>query len=597
MAIVKYRRRFETNSLLDVELWAFKNGLTVEQGGLGKAKHFENIVRELWPWFVWEDDFGPLGVPQEQVKALCENDVVGFTSGASSIKSDILAKWALVNWFADPVNTLVIVVSTSAKDAAQRIWGHIVRDWRYCRKNNKSVGKLIESMSIIKLSEKTDGEAASDNSSICLVAAGGEFANDALKRLEGKKNKRVFLVLDELQDCSATVIQEAIWNLNVNDYFHVAAAGNASDRSDPHGQFLKPLDGDWNSVNIGTHTWKIKVGTKEGIAIHFDGEDSPNMKRFLAGRPQLPFMRKAEEYMIAKQTLGEDSAQFLRQFRGFWSSKTDQTNYIVTDASLSVHRAYEILGEGFHWQSTPTGVLGIDPSYSEGGDRFEVMPIYWGLCTDGVWCLYFDKSILITPKPAPGESRDYAAIRQCKEIAMERGIGPRNVGMDASAGTPLLSIAHKEWSQEILAVPFGGAPTDLPVSMYDNRLASQLYANKTSELAYVFVEFLNNNHVRGVRPDHAKELTNRQFEQVTGGKIRIESKGKMKKRLGFSPDIADAGAVGLAVIRERLMIKAGVSSGPAAGAGDWRALQKRRDVVSRSMQARQRPAGGILWGA
>lgn len=598
MSIIRYGREFAPIngrewSLLEIELIAFREGFTIESGGLGKARHMQNLIRELAPNFVWEDDFGPIEVPQEQIEALCEYNVVGFTAGASMIKSAILAWWAILNWFADPLNTLVIVVSTSAQDARQRIWGAIVNNWRQCRKAGKSMGKLVESMSIIKLSDKTDGDAASDNSSICLVAAGAEFQEDALKKLQGRKNKRVFLVLDELQDCSPLVVKEAIWNLNANDYFHVSAAGNASDRNDPHGQFLMPVGG-WTTISTKTHRWKIKVGTQEGVAIHFDGEDSPNMKRFLAGRSQLPFMRKAEEYLAAKQHLGEESPQFLRQFRGFWSSRLDQSNYIVTDATLAARRAYDTLGQGFAWQSSPVSVMGIDPSYSNDGDRFIVMIIDWGLCTDGVWRLYFKESIHLLPRPHPGESRDHAAVRECRQLAIDRNISPLNVGMDASAGTPLLSIAHKDWSPDILAVPFGGSPTDLQVSAFDKRQAKDVYANRTSELHYIFVEFLNFDQVRGVRPEHAKELCARQFELVVHGKVKIESKIAMKKRLGFSPDIDDGGAVGLAVIRERLKVLAGAGAAPSETMPeeqqDWRALQRRCDVKSRTMQ-RRRPAG------
>jgi len=570
MAIRKYGREFQTDSLLTIELWAFKVGLTEAQGGLGRHKHFENLVREVFPEFVWFKE------AYEQADALCNYTVSGFMAGASFAKSDLLAKYALFNWWCDPVNTLVILCSTTSMDAKQRCWGHLVRDFRKARGQNKSVGRLIESQSIIKLSEQADGVAASDNSSICLVAAGNEYKEDSLKRLQGRKNKRVCLLIDEGQDVSNDIIQTALWNLNANDHFEVHIAGNGASRYDTLGDFMKPVDG-WSSVNRYTHKWKINVMGREGLAIHFDAtaEDSTNMARFAQGLPQLPFLRKAEDIITAKAHLGENNATYMRQFVGFPPDQEGESNYIITDAALTAHDAYDRA----EWRTTPTELAGIDPSYSSEGDRFMFYHCRWGMSTQGIWTFEFYESIQIKPIPVPGETKDHANIRACKQIAEERHISPRMVGMDASAGSPLLSIAHQHWSPDILGVSFGGSPSDLPISLFDKRIASDVYANATSELAYVLVEFLNSGQIRGVKPDHAKELTSRKFEIVAGNKIRIEKKADVKKRLGFSPDISDSGAVALRVLRERLKIQAGSDVGSALGASsDWRALQRKRDV-------------------
>lgn len=574
MAIVKYGRRFETNSLLNVELFAFREGLAPAQGGLGRAKHFENIVREIWPEFTW------YSWAYEQAEALCEHKVSGFTSGASSSKSDLMAKYGIVSWMANPVETLVIICSTTAVDAKQRVWGHVVRDFRKARAAGKAVGKLIESQSIIKLSEAEDGIAASDNSSICLVAAGNDYKDDALKRLQGRKNKHVVLLIDEAQDVSATVVENALWNLSANDHFEVHVAGNASSRYDPHGVFMTPVEG-WSSVNRKTHKWKIRVGGKEGVAYHFDAtaEDSPNMQRFAQGLPQLPFLRKAEDSLSAKNHLGENNVTYLRQFCGWWPDSEGESNYIVTDAALTVHSAYDRA----EWKTPPTNIAGIDPAYSNDGDRFVLFHLKYGMTVFNIWTIEFYEALIIKARPVKGQELHYANIEACKRICAEREISPRHVAMDASAGSPLISIAHKEWSPEILGVQFGGAPSDLPISQFDKRIASDLYANRTSELAYVLVEFLNAGQIRGIKPDHAKELTARQYEIAAGNKTKIESKKDMKKRVGYSPDLADAGNIGLNLLRERLGVKAGAHSEQAIQSRvDWKELQKRRDVVSQT---------------
>jgi len=568
MSITAYGRIFETDSMLDVALYMFRT-----ETGPSRTKFFKAIVTELWADFTW------YSWAEEQAEALCEYEVSGFTSGASSSKSDIMAKFAIVSWFANPANTLVIVCSTSAKDSKSRIFGHITRDWRKARAAKKAVGNLIESQSIIRLSEKTDDFASSDNASICLVAAGSEFTNDALKRLEGRKAPHVILLIDELMDCSETIISTALWNLSANTKFEVHAAGNAASRFDPHGTFCKPVDG-WNSINKNTHRWKIKVGLREGIALHFDGsaEDAPNMVRYLQGLPQLPFLRKAEDVLAAKALLGESSPVYLRQFCGWWSAE-GETCFLVTEQALHSHEA----SERPEWASPPMELAGLDPSYSGEGDEFMFHHLRWGKATNGLWQLSSHEEIPVRAKPIPGETKDQAAIRECKRIAEERAISPRNIGMDNTGGNPLLSIAHMIWSTDILGVPFGGAPTELPISTFDKRLGRDVYANAVSELWGVFVEFLNGNQIRGIKPQMAKELMSRKYEYVAGMKLKVEKKSDMKRRLGYSPDRADAFMVGLRVLRERLKIQAG-SDQPQHSTGnkDWRALAKRRDVVTQS---------------
>jgi hypothetical protein len=574
VAIVAYGRQFETDSMLDIELWCFKSRLTVEKGGLGRTGHFIRICKEIWPSFDWHE------WALEMAQALCEYDISGFTSGASSGKSEILAKFVLVSWFCDPSHTLCIVCSTTVVDARQKIWAHVVRNFREARAAKKSVGCIVESMNIIRLSEKTDGMAASDNASISLVAAGDAFKDDALKRLQGRHQKNVLLALDELQDCSQEIITTALGNLSANEHFEVHAAGNASSRFDAHGIFLAPVEG-WNSINRFTKKWKIRAAGKEGMAYHFDGTapESPNVKRAAAGLPQIAYLRTAEASAIAKITYGETSAVYLRQYVGFWTESEGESNFLVTEQSLTSHEAFDRP----EWQSAPMELAGIDPSYSSEGDEFIFHHLRWGKATNGLWQLTSHEEIPIRATAAPGETKDHANIRECKRIAKERSISPSNIGMDNTGGNPLLSIAHMHWSSEILGVPFGGSPTELPISMFDKRLGKDVYANAVSELWGVFVEFLNSGQIRGIKPKMAKELTARKYELVAGGKLKVEKKTEMKKRLGYSPDRADSFMVALRVLRERLKIQAGSDQQQSASTNyGWRELARKRDVVTKS---------------
>lgn len=55
----------------------------------------------------------------------------GVSGCASSGKSMLGAVYGLVNWMSDPINTMVLMTSTSLKESGKRIWGHAQRLWTF----------------------------------------------------------------------------------------------------------------------------------------------------------------------------------------------------------------------------------------------------------------------------------------------------------------------------------------------------------------------------------------------------------------------------------------------------------------------------------
>src|SRR5687767_10514558 len=114
--ITRYGRTWPKGmTLLNIELAAFKLGLSPEEGGLGKAQHFKNIVNVLLPkgsrkhfsWTPWAE---------RMLEAACQNKYLAVAGCASSGKTEFFALWGIVNFLADPLNTLVLVTSTSLKE-------------------------------------------------------------------------------------------------------------------------------------------------------------------------------------------------------------------------------------------------------------------------------------------------------------------------------------------------------------------------------------------------------------------------------------------------------------------------------------------------
>ena len=553
---------------LRLEMDAFLMGLTPEEGGLGKATHYRNVVSTIWPTYSWHkwaelraQAFCKVNVEEDiQTGNKFVRSVTGLAGGTDSGKSYDMAAWALVNWFVDPLNTMVIVVSTSKIDAKQRIWAALVKMYREAHAVGIAAGRLIESMDIIKLSDE-EGKAidpnvgVSDASSIMLLAAGDEYKDDAQKRLQGKKNRRIVLVIDELQDCSSSVINEAVWGFKGAQELHVVGAGNPSSIFDPHGKFCEPIKG-WMSVDEETPNWKIKVAGIEGLALRFDSEkDNPNQQSFDKGKGlRYPFLPKPNDVAVAKKELGELNPQFWRKFRGFWPPADADDCTIVSDILLARHGALDKP----IWDGTPKDIAGIDPSYTEGGDRFVFTHMKWGKLISGKWAIALEKQYVLNRRAGSQEDFQYEMIQQIHDLSMKLGIPNQWMGVDASAGGIFWSIGERELLRGWHAVSFAGAASDLPVSaQYAMRneatgkpqVGKELFHNMSSELCFVSRYFLECEQLKGITPDLAWEMTQRKYVRRTR-KIIIESKTDMKKRIGKSPDLFDSFSVGLFVARK-----------------------------------------------
>lgn len=561
--ITKYGRQWSIDGRditpLDVELAAFRIGHHPTHGGLGKAIHYKRCVEAIWgreyDWHSWA---------QKKAQALCSANAVGFVGCKDSGKSEDLATWILCNWFADPVNTLCIVTSTDNKSAEQRIWGAIVRRYRQaCNNLGMEIGRLVSSQHIIKLDDSEYEVGA--NSSISLVAAGDQYKEEALKKLQGRKNKRIFLVLDELQDCSPDVTEKAVWNLKGKGVFHVAAACNANSILGPEGKFFEPANG-WMSVDEETETWQINVAGIKGIALHMDGEKSPNNEHFeKTGKIKYSYLIKPDDVASAKASLGPTSPTYRRQYKGFWPSADVDQDHVFTEILIKKHHALE--KADWPYESRPHKLLGVDPSFTSGGDRFVCTYGEYGKALNGLWTLNIVQQYTLNrPKPKEGEEEEYAyaMLTEVVKLKEKLGIDNENIGVDSSAGGLFWAMGQRGLLKGWLPVDFSGSPSDKPISaaekMRDEEgeevMPKDLFVNRTTELMYVLRYFMESNQLRGVTPELAREMVLRKFTH-RGKKIILESKKDMKKRVGFSPDLLDSAEIFADVARERFKAVAG----------------------------------------
>jgi len=147
-------------------------------------------------------------------------------------------------------------------------------------------------------------------------------------------------------------------------------------------------------------------------------------------------------------------------------------------------------------------------------------------------------------------------------------------------------VVSEVWSPKVLRVQFGGKASELPVSEDDKTPAHKKYANRVSELWFGAHSLMKSGQIRGVDPDMAREMCEREYTTDKSGgdlRMRVESKEDMKARTGGrSPDVADAGFILVELCRERLKLVPSRRDG-SSGNQRWLKQARRMDAVSSSV--------------
>lgn len=561
----QYRLRTRLNlNALSLELYCYR--YWHDKSGLGKAGHFRKVVELLWgekspKHFVWH----PWA---EQANDVTHRyNFVAISGCGSSGKTDFGAIFALVSWLSDPMNTLVLVTSTGLKEARKRVWGSIVEYWQAAP---GLPGKLLDSVGLIRTD---DGSGIfSDKRGIALIAGERSHEREAVGKIIGAKNKRVVLVADELPDITPAIMEAAFSNLTTNPEFQILALGNFKSRYDPFGEFVRPKSG-WNSITVESEEWE----TQNGYCLHWDGLKSPNI---LAGEDIWPIYN-SKNLQRHKALYKETQAMFWRMCRSF-EAPVGLDNAIYNEMDLTAGNAYD---RDIIWEADPIKVSGLDPSFTNGGDRCVQWIASMGKDRTGHKVLLYDKRYLLRENVEnKQQSRSFQIADQFRRNCEREGVKPEHAAVDATGpGVAFYEIVASTWSNQVLAVDFSGLPSQVQAGDYGHKTARELYDRRVSELWYSGVEFLKHGQLKGVDDELARELKARKYDTVKGAdgdKIKVETKKAMKERLGFSPDLADAAFIVLDLCRSRLGFQP--ESGGRSSQNSWRQKLLKVDRIYRT---------------
>ena len=230
---------------------------------------------------------------------------------------------------------------------------------------------------------------------------------------------------------------------------------------------------------------------------------------------------------------------------------TDETEGIYSEAELTRSGAMKQVD----WSGTPVPIAGLDPAFTNGGDRCILYTGLVGYDTTGQYVCQLKEAIHLnddaTNKAVP---RTYQIVRQVKEECVKRNILAENLALDSTgAGSPFADVLSAEFGEQILRVSFGGKASDKRVSVNSKLIGQELYVNRVSELWFVGKEFIRTKQLFGISNDLAQEITGRNYDMIKGATLRmkIESKPEFKSRFGKSPDLADAAFLCLDMARQR----------------------------------------------
>jgi len=524
-------------SILTALLYGFAN----HESPSAKEYYFWRCCDELWNH---EDLPEPLMVRHPwatyMIRAAIENRYLAIGGSASSGKSHTMAAWGIINWLSQPADTLVLMTSTTLREARKRIWGSVM-----------SLLAVIDGApikirdSIGNAAYVNEKDVLIERAGLSLISAEKSKTKEAVGKFIGIKQKRVLLIGDELSELSEAILNAGLTNLSKNPYFQMIGMSNPNSRFDAFGVWSTPTDG-WESVDTNIDDeWETKWN---GKYIRLDGERSPNI---IAGKTIYPWLPTQEKLDEDRALLGMESRGYMRMVRAV---------FFDSDEATGIYSESEIASSGsmkkVEWQGNPVNVCGVDPAFTNGGDRTIMYTAKCGYDHTGQYVIEFGEAIHLnddaTNKAVP---RTYQIVQQIKDQCIKRKILPENVSVDATgAGAPFCDVLAGEWSHKFMRISFGGKPSDKRVSANSNKIGTELYVNRVSELWFVGKELMRTKQIFGVTSDLAQEITARNYDMVKSGSLRmkIESKPEFKSRFGRSPDLADAAFLALDCARQRL---------------------------------------------
>lgn len=537
-------------------------GRNKQQCGLGMFEHMMNARKLLWPERYrhrWTDL-----MYQEFIR----NDLTVLLGAASTQKTSHGVEFCLLSYWAKPNNTLVILSTINMDKLDIGVWAELKKLWAAAKDRHPELdGNIVEYKRAITTDNIEDGDVRDfRRGCICRPCyQSGKWIG--LGILAGTKQENIIYFCDELQ-FMAPAFSGSWPHLFANGNVKIIGSGNPKhDPYDELGKTAEPRDG-WNSMPEPQKTTVWDTKFMGGRCVNLVGTDSPNFD--VPENVPVPFpaliSRKFANRIAHDNEAGVESFEYYRLVKGVMKISFAKDR-VINKPLCQRHRA---LDKAVWQDNNKTIVYGLDPTYG-GEDRCIGVPLTFGTSIEG------KQIIEIGPYRSFGLNmmriEERSVEDQIADIVAEElttyGIAPTNVFYDATGkGTIGGAFARKFGHQAPVAVDSGAMPTERPVrdGLFVNdektgqsrlKTCKEHYSKFVSEMWFAVRYAIESEQLRGLPEDMMMEGCARIYYMVGGNKIEVEPKSDpkkaedLKRRLGKSPDLFDALAIGIEGARQR----------------------------------------------
>lgn len=540
---------------LQVELWCLANLPRGEQHG-----HLRMAMMMLWPQ-LYEGEAAP-GVAKwrEELELLswawCNYRLVAVIGHASAGKTHTMAHIGFTYYLASAHDTILTLTSTHLPGLKKRIWSDVVAaakqsilgDCCYIRPHDLTIRPLQN--------QKEDKYVVEG------VAVGRD--PDAVTRIQGNHSKNHRHVIIDEAEGTPPAIFEALANLMTDQDFRCAMLANPENQYGEFGSFCEPVEG-WDAIDAEQDQWWETA--RGGICIRLDGLRSPNMRFPKADNGKEPFPFLIDEGYVEqiKVSHGYESPRWWIFVRG-WFPPAGTMGTVFNANVLGLAR------DRIQYNFPPTLCASMDPAF-EGGDECILQFGEYGEANGSPFAFNFLGEQVVKVKAKPGgDPLDYLIAYEVMGQCKAKGILPEQFILDTTgAGRSIAAILDKEWGL-VQRCEFGGAATDRKLKPTELKTCKDLFDRFVTELWFAAKAFMEENLVGGIGiafKTLREQLTARKYE-IKGGKESIETKKEMKKRLGYSPDHADAFVLFTELIRRQGAVAGDAAARPRNSRKEWK---------------------------
>lgn len=580
---------------LAIEMAMIKRGgsITRKDGkiaGNGLLWHWKRAQEILWPekkWHRWNE---------LETKCYLEHTYIGEMGCAAAGKTETASTNILFDWYLMPWCTTCLISSTDLPSLDLRAWGTIKKYHKLAKERCEWLpGHLIEGRRVIINDEKDSSvEGREFKNGLIAVPCKRGNAYVGLGPYVGIHNKRVRLLGDELNLMPKAML-DSTSNLSKCEDFKMVGIGQPSDTTTAHGDLCEPHVslGGWESgidQTPKTKTWKTKW--PNGVCVQLPGSDCPNFDVPEDAPVPFPFLITRKQMKDDAEHWGVDDWHYTMMNEGRMPRGVGSHRVLTRQMCEKFHAL-----EAPIWRDTNIKRIAfLDAGY--GGDRCVFGEMNFGKAAEADVVSITSSSLIAQDTPLPS-SRQLVALVDTMVIPVDasgdelpedqivtfvsaqcdkRGISLDDFFYDPGLRTKL-TVAFSRITGKIgNPIDCGGKPTDRLVANGIDVICSDYYSKFVTELWYSVRLTVEADQFRGLTKDAMWEFCAREWKQVSGNRIELESKPDMKAKTSRSPDLADAVSIGLEGCRQRgfVIIKAGARRMRDQSSSGWKRMLEQR---------------------